>query len=69
MVRCKEGDPWCEGQPGSVREGRGGVGHLEPALLVEQGAKGVSELGALLSEQAAGYPGVGSPQHLVVGVS
>lgn len=43
--------------------------YLEPALLVQQGAKGVSELRTLLSEEAAGYPGVGSPQDLVVRVS
>ena len=43
--------------------------YLESTLLVEQGAQGISQLRALLSQQAASYPGVGSTQDLVVGVS
>lgn len=46
-----------------------GEGYLESALFVEEGAQGVSQLGTLLSEQAASYPRVGRTQHLVVGVS
>ncbi len=42
--------------------------HLESALLVEQGAQSVAQLRALLSEEAARYPRVSCPQHLVVGV-